>query len=62
MKRGPKTPKHHNDYSDQITAEILKEMSNYVSFDKIPDTTHERMYLAVKRILIRETHDVQEAV
>ena len=57
-----KIPKHVNTYTSLLTAEIISTIGEYANFEAVSDIDNEKMNLAVQDILIRETHDTQEAV
>ncbi len=55
-----KTPKHHNTYTDNLTAEILHAVSEIAPMYSMTDGQFIRVQEAVQKILIRETHDMEE--
>ena len=59
MKEG-KTSKFVNLYTENLTAEIISTISEYVSFDHVTDINNEKMQDKIQKVLIRETMDIQE--
>ena len=59
MKEG-KTSKFVKLYTENLTAEIISTISEYVSFDHVTDINNEKMQDRIQKVLIRETMDIQE--
>lgn len=60
MKRGPKTPKHHNIYAENLVAEIWKEITEILPSDDFIDSQVIRAQEKMRDIIVREVHDVDD--